>query len=162
MKFHLVPKLSCNKKVTYDVVTKAFFNFTLHMTIELGNTMWINFWELQLIKKLPNFVIWLQIRKLEIFIRQSSNFWQHSKDHYRKCYTRFVYYLIHTMFVEIVDAAVWQTIKVLCCAVSFKAIQPLQKCCKNRFCRIAETAIQTESKQCQTKKQNILIFTPST
>lgn len=91
MKFHLVPKLSCNKKVTYDVVTKAFFNFTLHMTIELGNTMWINFWELQLIKKLPNFVIWLQIRKLEIFIRQSSNFWQHSKDHYRKCYTRFVY-----------------------------------------------------------------------
>lgn len=70
MKFHLVPKLSCNKKVTYDVVTKAFFNFTLHMTIELGNTM---------------------IRKLEIFIRQSSNFWQHSKDHYRKCYTRFVY-----------------------------------------------------------------------
>ena len=47
----------------------------------------------------------------------------------------------------------------LCRAVSFKAIKQPQKCRQNRFRKIAGTAIHIESKQSQTKKQNILLFT---
>ena len=50
-------------------------------------------------------------------------------------------------------AAARQTVVTLCHAVLFKAIKQPEKCHQNRFCKIAETAIQIESKQSQTKKQ---------
>ena len=108
-------------------------------------------------------------------------FWRCSENHYRKCSNRFVYAYIGTIIVEMIDtAAARQTVVTLCHAVLFKAIKQPEKCHQNRFCKIAETAIQIESKQSQTKKQiknktktkqktktkktkkNILLFTPST
>ena len=41
----------------------------------------------------------------------------------------------------------------MCCAVSFKARKQSQKCCQNRFYKVAETAIHTEAKQSQTKSK---------
>ena len=65
--------------------------------------------------------------------------------------------------VEATDtAAIRQTVVTLCRAVLFKAIKQPQKCSQNRFRKIAETAIHLVFKQSQTKKQNILLFTPST
>ena len=55
-----------------------------------------------------------------------------------------------------------QTVMTLCDAVSFKTIKQSQKYRQKRFRKIAETTIYTESKQSQTKKLNILQFTPST
>ena len=43
-------------------------------------------------------------------------------------------------------AAARQTVVALCHAVLFKAIKQPEKCHQNRFCKIAETAIQIESK----------------
>ena len=65
--------------------------------------------------------------------------------------------------VEATDtAAIRQTVVTLCRAVLFKAIKQPQKCSQNRFRKIAETAIHLVFKQSQTKKQNILLLTPST
>ena len=63
-------------------------------------------------------------------------------------------YLFGTKVVETIDmAVVQQTIVTLCCAILFKAIKQPQKCLQNRFHKFAETEINTESKQIQTKNK---------
>ena len=63
-------------------------------------------------------------------------------------------YLFGTKTVETIDmAVVQQTVVTLCCTILFKAIKQPQKCLQNRFHKIAETEINTESKQIQTKNK---------
>ena len=76
------------------------------------------------------------------------------EDHYRKFSNRFVYLYIGTKTVEIIDmAAARQTVLTLRRAVLLKAIKQLQKCCQNRFHKIAEIATNIESKQSETKNK---------
>ena len=90
---------------------------------------------------------------------QNSNFVDAQRITTESALTDLYIYLFGTKIVEMIDTANarW-TVVTLCLAVLFKAIKQLQKCLQNSFCKIAETAIHTESKQ----KQNILLFTPST
>ena len=72
-------------------------------------------------------------------------------------------YLFGTKIVETIDsAAAWQTVVTLCCAILFKVTKQPQKCRQNRLRKLAETAIHTELQTKPNKKQNILLFTPST
>ena len=50
-------------------------------------------------------------------------------------------------------AAARQTVLTLRRAVLLKAIKQLQKCCQNRFHKIAEIATNIESKQSETKNK---------
>ena len=78
------------------------------------------------------FVVRLQTRKPETFIRAKFKLWWCSKDHYRKHSNRFAY-------LSYQDQICWTTHK---------------KCCWNRFCELAKPAMHTEFKQRQSN--NIL------
>ena len=85
---------------------------------------------------------------------QNSNFGDARRITTENALTDLHIYLFGTKIVEKIDtAAARQIVMTLCRAVSFKAIKQSKKFCQNRFCKIVETAIHTDSKQSQTKNK---------
>ena len=84
---------------------------------------------------LPNFAVWLEIRKLETFIIAEFKFLGNARRiTTENALTDLYIYLFGTKFLEMTDtAAVWQTIVTLCCAVLFEAINNPPKCDENRI-----------------------------